>query len=54
MNTRKYPRTLNEAFPNTADYACAVERPAESCADILLAVAIGIGLAALLIAWWSS
>lgn len=26
MNTRSYPRTLNEAFPKTADYACAVER----------------------------
>jgi hypothetical protein len=54
MNTRKYPRTLNEAFPNTADYACAVERPAESYAGVLLAVAIGVGLAALLVAWWSS
>jgi hypothetical protein len=29
MNTRSYPRTLNEAFPHTADYACAVERPRE-------------------------
>jgi len=27
MNTRMYPRTLNEAFPKTADYACSVERP---------------------------
>ncbi len=26
MNTRKYPRTLNEAFQHTADYACSVER----------------------------
>lgn len=26
MNTRKYPRTLNEAFPRTADYASAIER----------------------------
>lgn len=26
-NTRKYPRTSTEAFPNTTDYACAVERP---------------------------
>jgi hypothetical protein len=26
MNTRKYPRTLREAFQD-ADYACAVERP---------------------------
>jgi hypothetical protein len=26
MNTRQYPRTMNEAFPRTADYACALER----------------------------
>jgi hypothetical protein len=24
--TRKHPRTLNEAFPGGADYACAIER----------------------------
>lgn len=24
--TRKYPRTLREAFPYEADYACAIER----------------------------
>jgi hypothetical protein len=27
MNTRKYPRTLNDAFPFGADYASAVTRP---------------------------
>lgn len=26
MNTRQYPRTLNEAFPKTADYASSVTR----------------------------
>jgi hypothetical protein len=26
MQTRQYPRTLNEAFPRTAEYGCAVER----------------------------
>ena len=26
MNTRKFPRSLREAF-NDADYACSVERP---------------------------
>lgn len=25
--TRRYPRTLREAFPGSAEYACAVERP---------------------------
>lgn len=28
MNTRRYPRTLGEAFPNSTHYACSVERPA--------------------------
>jgi hypothetical protein len=27
MNTRKYPRTMNEAFPKTAEYACSIDRP---------------------------
>lgn len=26
-NIRRYPRTLNEAFPRSADYACAIEGP---------------------------
>lgn len=26
-NTRRYPRTLAEAFPNSPDYACAIEGP---------------------------
>jgi hypothetical protein len=26
MNTRQYPRTLNEAFPRSAEYASSVER----------------------------
>lgn len=26
MNTRKFSRTMNEAFPHTADYGCAIER----------------------------
>jgi hypothetical protein len=26
MNSRKYPRTLNEAFPHGAAYGCAVTR----------------------------
>ena len=25
--TRRYPRTLNEAFPGSATYACAIEGP---------------------------
>jgi len=26
MNTRQFPRTLNEAFPQTVDYASSIER----------------------------
>lgn len=28
MNTRQYPRTMREAFPKTASYGAAIERPA--------------------------
>lgn len=27
MNTRRYPRSLNEAFPHGAEYGAAIERP---------------------------
>lgn len=27
MNTRRYPRTTNEAFMNTPEYGCAIEKP---------------------------
>lgn len=27
MNTRRYPRTMNEAFHNTVEYGSAIERP---------------------------
>jgi anti-sigma-K factor RskA len=30
MNTRRYSRTLAEAFPQDASYACAIEAPARS------------------------
>lgn len=26
FTTKRHPRTLNEAFPGTAEYACAIER----------------------------
>ncbi len=26
-NVRKFARTMNEAFPNTVEYSCAIERP---------------------------
>lgn len=52
MQTRRYPRSLREAFPQDPSYACALERPAPSmprgvlilvcavCALALLAAAV--------------
>jgi hypothetical protein len=51
MNTRRYPRTLNEAFPHGPHYGCAIERPAPNRAPRLL----WAGIAALvLLALWSN
>ena len=47
MNTRTFPRTLNQAFPRTAEYGCAVERPAPMFARSRTASA-AIGYAATL------
>ena len=52
MNTRKHPRTLNEAFPRTAEYGAAIERPIplrDRVGGVALAVAIGLALAVLLV-----
>ena len=57
MNTRKYPRTMDEAFPHGAEYGCAIERPetsGEKLAGIVLAIVIGICLSGVLVQWWSS
>jgi hypothetical protein len=50
MQTRKYPRKLNEAFPYGARYGCAIEKPRrnEIYADYLLSIAIGIFFAVIL------
>ena len=31
MNTRRYPRTLGEAFPHSADYASSITRYSNPC-----------------------
>ena len=55
MNTRKYPRTMNEAFPRTAEYACAVDRPARyplrTWPRVLLAIVCCVGITLLLAAF---
>lgn len=51
MNTRRYSRTLNEAFPFGAEYGCAIERPAPNRAPRLLWAGI---IALALLALWSN
>ena len=54
MNPRRYPRTLNEAFPRTVEYACAVDRPARyglgSWPRLLLALVCCVGFTLLIAA----
>lgn len=55
--TRRYPRTLVEAFPADARHAYAIERGSrrfDGVGNVLLACAIGIGLALALAHWWSA
>jgi hypothetical protein len=54
--TRKHPRTLDQAYPFGASYGCPVEhyrRPVNRWYDYMLAVIIGLVLAALLFFWLS-
>ena len=46
MNTRKYPRTLNEAFPTGPEYGCAVTSFAR---DPMANLAIKVVIAALVV-----
>jgi len=57
--TRRYSRTLNEAFRNTADYACAIEGPSQydrlpvSDKIVMWACAIGgLAVAVMAIVGW--
>jgi hypothetical protein len=53
--TRRYPRTLNEAFTKTAEYGSSIERhtPISTLADYALAVAIGL-IGAVFFFYWLS
>ena len=49
MNTRRHPRTMNEAFTRTVDYAASLERPARlsvrrlaRLAPIVLLIVVGL------------
>lgn len=52
MNTRKYPRTMNEAFPKTVEYASSIDRPTRyalrTWPRILVAAAVCIGITMLM------
>lgn len=54
MNTRKYPRTMKEAFPCTVEYACALERPGRyslrTWPRIIVAIVCCIGITMLMAA----
>lgn len=46
MNTtRRYPRTMREAFPKDTDYACAIEGPEKryALADMAVFAAVCMG-----------
>jgi hypothetical protein len=58
--TRKYPRTLHEAFPHAREHSYPVRAYKPPCAWLvrwcgpILAVTIGAALASALIVWWSN
>ena len=48
MNTtRSYPRTMNEAFKNTAEYGCAIERPATRRAETAVKLTLWLAVLAI-------
>ena len=53
--TRKYPRTMNEAFPNSPEYAQAIERHDSHGGSGLfefILLLIALGLIAIGVSWW--
>lgn len=52
---RRYSRSLSEAFPDVRAPAVEVYRPvSHTLRDVLLAVVVGVLIAAALVQWWSS
>ena len=57
MNTRKFPRTMDEAFPHGINYGCSIERrdtTGDALMRIVFALVAGIGGAAMLVHWLSA
>lgn len=60
MNTRRYHRTLDQAFPFGAECGCAIQgysglpRRLEKLRDVGLAVIVGVVIAAVLVQWWAA
>ena len=48
MTNRKYPRTLNEAFPNTMEYGASIEKPYKGL-PLVDKVIITVSLVALIV-----
>ncbi len=48
MTERKYPRTINEAFPNTMEYGAAIEKPYKGM-KLVDKVMIAVSVAALVV-----
>jgi len=57
MTERKYPRTINEAFPNTMEYGAAIEKPYHGLKlvdKVMIAVSlIALAVVALDVFFWS-
>ena len=56
MTERKYPRTMQEAFPNTVEYGAAIEKPYKGLKlvdKVMIAVSlIGLVVVALDLFFW--
>ena len=55
MNSRKFSRTMDEAFPFGPKYGCAIEKPrrSEIVADYALAIGIALALAVGMVKYFS-
>ncbi len=52
MNTRKYPRSMNEAFHQTAEYASAIERARRSGSIVTVSSVVAFIAMIIIVAIW--